>query len=573
MRVADYIAETLHRHGVDHVFGVYGAANGAMIDALYEGKPRYIAMHHEQTAGFAAEVYAKLRGLGAVYTTSGPGAQNVLTAVANCYYDSVPVLFFTGNVSTKYAKPPGSLVRQRGFQECDIVAMAKPVTKSALQIQSPKDATMAMASSLRIATAGRCGPVLIDVPQNIQSAEYEEWFERMKRSPHQSDVSRAEEIAKKLHAAKRPGILVGGGCQRDARMIRDSLALLGAPCWPTWNALDIIPNDFPLYAGRVGTYGGDGFNVAFQECDFVLALGTRISGRITAGDTKTFLPHAQIVTVNVGASDNADIEDRLSNAEGIQCDAGTFLLALLEETRKLPAPQWRQWLKHCRELSTTNDPVKASYFQQRDLHPYAALRTLSKHLPHNAIIVGDCGGNIVTAAHALKLRTGQRFITNNGNSPMGFSLAGAIGAHYARPDRPIFCIIGDGGLSINLQELHTVVNRNLPIKIILVNNAEYGITKQYQRTNFGNRFLGCGGGSTDDYSAPEFHRIWGALTATSDFDCFANYELVTANSATDYAFEQMLNYDGPFLCELWCPGFSTYLPRTKGASISEMELP
>ena len=233
-----------------------------------------------------------------------------------------------------------------------------------------------------------------------------------------------------------------------------------------------------------------------------------------------------------------------------------------------PKPIWSEWWSQVRTWRNECTPVLPRYYKQAEVHPYAFMRMLSNQLPENAIIVTDCGGNQVVAAHSIETKKGQTWFTNNGNSPMGFSLCGAMGAHYAAPDRPVICIIGDGGMQVNIQELQTIKHNNVPIKVVLLNNGIYGITSQYQRTNFEDRQIGSGSIlNPGDYSTPDFYKIAKGYGLT-------NYSICTTNESVRPHVGWLLNLKTCGILEVSCPGFSEYLPRISGhTSIDRMEEP
>ncbi len=294
MKLADYVINYLSDIGVKEAFVVYGAANGNLIDAFTRNDDiRYVATMHEQGAGFAAEGYAKVsKNIGVAIATSGPGGMNFVTSVGNCFYDSVPCLFITGQIKTKYMRPDES-IRQIGFQETDIVSVVKPLAKYAKLIEDPNSIKYELQKAVYLAKNGRPGPVFLDIPIDVQKAEinpdeligFDEELQEVcyntARINHQIDLL-LEDLAK----SKRPCLMVGGGV-RLANAEKDILKLaelLKVPCFPTWNALDVIASDFEYYGGRIGTYGGAGRNFGIQNCDLLLAVGSRISGRITGGE-------------------------------------------------------------------------------------------------------------------------------------------------------------------------------------------------------------------------------------------------------------------------------------------------
>jgi acetolactate synthase I/II/III large subunit len=432
IKVADYIIHTLAERGIDKMFVVYGAANGDLIDAFTRtAATEYVAVMHEQAGGFAAEAYAKVKGVpGVAIATSGPGGMNLLTSMGNCFYDSVPCVFLTGQINSRFLRPDPS-IRQVGFQETDIVAMAAPVTKYAKMIVKPEDVRYELEKALWLCQSGRPGPVLLDIPLDVQKAKVDAkeliGYEPPAVGGFDLDAVDAhiQRLLTDLRSAERPVILVGGGVRLANAQddVRELGRRLGMPCFPTWNALDVITSDYELYGGRVGTYGGAGRNFGIQNSDLLLSIGSRISGRITGGNVRSFARHARKYLVDV---DPAMVQRKFQQVPfdvNILCDAGAFarrLLAALDQHGPR-LPDWSGWTERVMEWKRRYDPVRPEYYAPRQrVHPYAFMRRLSEKMGATDILVGDCGGNIVVSNHAFETKYGQRNLTNNGNSPMGF---------------------------------------------------------------------------------------------------------------------------------------------------------
>jgi len=565
IKVADYIINTLAEQGIDKMFVVYGAANGDLIDAFTRTAiTEYVAVMHEQAGGFAAEGYAKVKGIpGVAIATSGPGGMNLLTSMGNCFYDSIPCVFLTGQINSQFLRPDPS-IRQIGFQETDIVAMAAPVTKYAKMIVKAEDVRYEVEKALWLCQSGRPGPVLLDIPLDIQKAKIDVkqlvGFEPPAAASYDLDVvdRQIDKLLDDLRSSERPVILVGGGVRlADAQdEVRELGRRLKIPCFPTWNALDIITSDYEWYGGRVGTYGGAGRNFGIQNCDLLLSIGSRISGRITGGNVQSFARAAKKYLVEI---DPAMVQRKFQQVPfdvNILCDAKVFtrrLLSVLEQSRK-PVPDRASWTERVMEWKRRYDPVRPEFFtQQERVHPYAFMRRLSEKMGASDILVGDCGGNIVVSNHAFETKYGQRNLTNNGNSPMGFSFAGAMGAWLADPSRQVVCTIGDGGFNMNPQEMQTFVNYGVKVKTFILNNHIYGITKAYQETNFQGRAEACG---PKGYQPPDFIRLaqaYGIKTVS-----------IANHPEMDSKIEAVLRYDGPVVCDVDMDEYHTYEPRIFG---------
>jgi acetolactate synthase-1/2/3 large subunit len=567
MKVADYIINYLADYGIKDVFVVYGAANGDLIDAFTRNKNiRYIAVMHEQAGGFAAEAYSKInQKFGVAIATSGPGGMNFVTPIGNCYYDSVPALFLTGQINSQFLRPdPG--IRQVGFQETDIVGIVKPITKYAAMIVRPEDVRYELEKAIFLAHDQRPGPVLLDVPLDVQKKEIDPdrlvgFNPESAKICYNTDLidRQTDQYLNDLSQAKRPVIMVGGGVRIAKAVVEMQQVgkLLKIPCFPTWNALDVIPSDYEFYGGRIGTYGGPGRNFGLQNSDLVLAVGSRISGRITGGNTKTFLRAARKYVVDV---DETLLQRKLQQVPFDVCihaDAKLFLQRLLHKLGQKTLPNFDQWTARVMGWREKYDPVRPEFYEQKMYaNPYVFFRTLSDEMGPKDILIGDCGGNIVISNHAFKTKNGQRNITNNGNSPMGFSHSAAMGAWLAAekaPGQNVVCTIGDGGFNMNIQELQTFKNYKINAKTFIINNHVYGITKAFQMTNFEGRMEACG---PVGYNPPDFMKICGAYGIKT--------VQIENNGEIREKIKEVLRYDGPVVCDVNCHEWHEYSPRIFG---------
>ena len=567
MKVADYIIKYLADYGVDDMFVVYGAANGDLIDAFVRtDNTRYISVIHEQGGGFAAEGWAKIKGIPSVsMATSGPGGMNFVTPIGNFFYDSIPGIFITGQINSRFMRPDES-IRQIGFQETDIVSIVKPITKYATLIEKPEDIKYELEKAIHMTTEGRPGPVLLDIPLNIQKAEIDVdtliGYDGDIKTKFDEDVinKQIDTFLEDLKNSKRPCLMIGGGVRLSGAV--DELLELGKklkiPMFPTWNALDIVCSDYEYYGGRIGTYGGAGRNFGIQNSDLLLAIGSRISGRITGGNIHSFAREAKKYMVDVDKAGLQRFLQQVPFEECIYSDAKLFIKLLTERLKTINLPDFRWWTNRVMEWKTKYDPVTKDMFKPREYpHPYAFTRILSEEMKENDIFAADCGGNIVVCNHSFETKTGQRYFTNNGNSPMGFSFAGALGAKVAVGDsKNVVCIIGDGGFNMNIQELQTLVNYNISLKTIIMNNNIYGITKAFQETNFEGRAEACG---PKGYNPPNFTKIveaYGIKTMTIDDG--SDYNKVRRQ------IREFLDYDGPIVLNFNCYEYHTYDPKIVG---------
>jgi len=563
VKVSDYIIEYLADLGIKNVFLVYGAAIGDMVDAFTRtDRIQYVCVMHEQAGAFAAETQARIsQGLGVTLVTSGPGGTNLLTGVANCWYESIPNIYLTGQINSQFLRKDPS-IRQVGFQENDIVSMAKPITKYATMLTDPKKIKWTLDKAVHEATSGRPGPVLLDLPLDIQKEEIDpESLEGYTPPPsigvnQQGLAEHIDLFLNKLNESERPVLLIGGGVWlADAvEEVRELGRVLKVPCIPTWNTADAIASDYEYYRGRPGTYGGPGNNFAIQNADLLLSIGSRIPGRMTGGVPTSFAREAMKFYVDV---DEANLDPKLQEVPAevnILCDAKVFAKALLAEAKGREIKPFGWWLDKTLEWLHKYDTVLPEYYETKGIvHPYVFIRQLSEQLGPDDVIVADCGGNVVVTYQAFKTKEGQRLVSSNGNSPMGHSFAGAMGACFAGVKGQVICIIGDGGFNMNIQELQTVKNYNLPIKTFIMNNHVYGITKAFQETNFGSRFEAAG---PKGYSPPDFLKIAQAYGIAT--------EKIQDHTELKSKINAVLEHDGPIVCDVDMHEHYTLEPRIFG---------
>jgi len=505
MKISDYVINTLASEGVTHVFEVCGGALGHLLDSLYgRSDIRTVSMHHEMAAAIAAEGYSRAsENIGVAMATSGPGATNLITGIGSCYFDSIPCLFITGQVNTyeyKFDRP----VRQIGFQETDIVTIVKPIVKNAVLVKDPENTQKILEESISIAKTGRPGPVLIDLPLNIQRSSIEPSIKSThKIQPSDSgipDKKLIDEINSLIKNSTRPLILAGGGV-RSSKATKDLLTFAhttGIPVVVTLMGLDSFPHDDRLYVGMIGTYGNRYANLTIANTDLIIALGTRFDTRQTGTKPETFARAARIIHVDIDAH---ELNNKIKSDIPVNMDIKVFLNSLNVNSHNFNKKNYSVWVERINSFrlkySIDTKPVN------NDIPPYQFLKEVSDALPGNAIICVDVGQNQMWAAQTLVVKKSQRFLTQGGMASIGSALPMAIGASFGKPDRIIVVITGDGGLQLNIQELQTVYHHNLPIKIILLNNNGYGMIRQFQEQYFQGRLQS----SVIGYSNPDFQKV------------------------------------------------------------------
>lgn len=505
------------------MYELIGGMIALMIDALHrDGRIRVVSMHHEQGAAFAAEGHSRMTGVPAVaMATSGPGATNLLTGIGSCYFDSTPAVFITGQVNRHELKGERA-VRQLGFQETDIVSMAKPITKAAWQVLDPKELPAMLEKAFDLALSGRPGPVLIDIPMDVQRAELDEkTFPALPTpTPASIDVhSRLERAADQLlvdlQQARRPLILAGGGLRSGRANIafRTLVTQLDIPVVHSLMGVDTLPFVSSQRVGLIGSYGNRWANLALDASDFLLVLGSRLDIRQTGADTESFGGDRRIVHVDC---DPAEVNNRVTGCTFIQSDLKSFLHTLSHRPgiAAVKCPEWKTEIKALRDRWP--DTAECNAGDQLKINPNSFMHALSAVSPLASAYVTDVGQHQMWSAQSVELLPHQRFLTSGGMGSMGFALPAAIGVACST-EGPVVVIAGDGGFQCNIQELETVFRNQLPLKMIILNNRTHGMVRQFQESYFDARYASTLWG----YSAPDFAGIAKAYNIDSACVAFA----------------------------------------------------
>ncbi|NTU70750.1 MAG: thiamine pyrophosphate-binding protein [Coriobacteriia bacterium] len=498
MKASDYIAAFLAEQGVTTVYEMTGGMITHMLDSLgARDDIRVVSVHHEQAAAFAAEAGARMTGVpGVAMATSGPGATNLITGIGSCFFDSVPAVFITGQVNTHELRGDSG-VRQAGFQETDIVAVATPLTKAAWQVASAIELPGMLAAAFRLALEGRPGPVLVDIPMNVQREDVDAVPSRVV-SPAAGAALGLPEVLEALASSQRPLILAGGGVRAAGATdaVRALAEALDIPVASSLMGVDVLPFAHPLHVGMIGTYGNRWANLAMRDADCLLLLGARLDVRQTGADVESFRAGKKLLRVDV---DGAQSRWRVPADIDVRADIDVFARLALEGVvgaAQTDRSEWRDRIDSYRE----SWPDSGELAQGDGINPATFMHELSAHGETVSAYVADVGQNQMWAAQSLRLREGQRFLTSGGMGAMGFSLPSAIGAALARPGAPVVAIAGDGGLQVNIQELETVARLGLPLKIIVMNNRCLGMVRQFQDELFDSRYQSTVWG----YGAPDF---------------------------------------------------------------------
>src|SRR3954453_19183272 len=486
MRAVDAIMECLKAEGVDTVFGIPGGANLPTYDALYDGGIRHVLCRHEQGAGHAAEGYAKASGrVGVALATSGPGATNLVTAIADAVMDSVPTVFITGQVRT-------DLLGTDGFQEADVSGITMPIVKHSLMIQDPRDIPEAIHEAFHIARTGRPGPVLIDVPQDLSRADINyEPVDEIHLPGYQPTVEgNAKQIrlaAKAMANARRPVIYAGGGVI-NANAAAELTELCRSDKFPvtcTLMGLGGFPAPDEQWLGMLGMHGTRAANYAMDEADLIVSIGARFDDRVT-GKLSEFAPRAKFIHIDV---DPAEISKNVPAHIPIVGDVKKVLPKLTREYRALETDSSRLdgWWDRIRG-GQEEDPLRYDDSVDSEIKPQYMIEAMYEATNGDAIITSDVGQHQMWAAQYYHFKRPRQWLNSGGLGTMGVGLPFALGAQIACPDQTVVALCGDGSLQMTSQELATCVSEGVPVKVFLMNNFYFGMVRQWQGLFWGKRY-------------------------------------------------------------------------------------
>ena len=555
---AEALMRSLEHHGVTTLFGYPGGSIMPVFDALYDHTKQlnHILVRHEQAATHAAEGYARVSGkVGVCLVTSGPGATNTVTGIADAMIDSTPIIVIAGQVGT-------SLLGSDAFQEVDLVGVTQPISKWSYQIRRAEDVPMAVAKAFYIARSGRPGPVVLDFAKNaqVETFDYEpvdiDYIRSYVPVPD-TDETALDEAARLINAAQRPFALIGQGVELgNAREeLLTFLEKADIPCGATLMGLSDIPPDHRLNKGMLGMHGNLAPNVKTNECDVLIAIGMRFDDRVT-GNLKTYARQAKIIHLDI---DPAEIN------KNVQVDVpvlGDCKWTLRELTARIQPAQHTGWIDSFKpyeeqeytyviepEVFPTEGPIKMG----------EVARAVSEATNHQAILVTDVGQNQMLSARYFKYQQKRSIVTSGGLGTMGFGLPAAVGATFGAPERQVCAIMGDGGLQMSIQELGTIMEQHAPVKIILLNNNYLGNVRQWQAMFFNRRY------SFTPMLNPDYMKIAEAYGIPS--------QVVERREELAGAIENMLSTDGPFLLEVAVIEEGNVLPMTPpGGTVNEMLL-
>ncbi|WP_433534565.1 thiamine pyrophosphate-binding protein [Micromonospora sp. CA-249363] len=501
--VSEYVAQWLSVNGISRVFTLPGGMIAPMLDAIHRRAGiELITMHHEQAVAFAADGVGRFAGApGVAFATAGPGATNMLTAIASAYLDSVPAIFVTGQVQS-YLLKGDRPIRQYGFQECDVVAMAAPVTKAAWRAGSGDEVPELLDRAMRLAVDGRPGPVLVELPSDVQTMSVPPQAAPRRvtaTAPSAVDPGTIAEVLHELTSASRPLVLVGGGVQAAgaAEPARRLLRRLGVPVAASVTALDVLPSEDPLRLGMIGMYGNRWVNLAVSEADFVLVLGSRLDFGTLGADVAAWGRGRQVIQVDCDPGEMR----RVRKARTIVAELRSFFDAALTASDGQVFPNHDEWRTHI-DRTRAQRPDTEELTGHAGINPNVLMRQLSAASHPAAAFVIDAGQHLWWACQSLQPAQGQRLLPALGLGPCGWAFPAAIGvACHAR--RPVVVVAGDGAFQFNIQELQTVARGQLPIKLVIVDNGAHGSVRQLQEEAFEGRYPT----TVEGYDAPDFARV------------------------------------------------------------------
>lgn len=500
MKVSDYIVEYIIEKGVTDVFGYPGGMVTHLMDSFRkcEDKIRAHVTYHEQGAAFAACGYAQASGrTGVAYATSGPGATNLITGICNAYFDSIPTVFITGQVNTFEAKG-NLLVRQRGFQETDIISMVRGVTKYCAYVTSAEDIGYELDLAWKYANEGRKGPVLLDIPMNVQRTEISPTqLRRFQEEPREAVKIEKQCIIlqKLLQNARKPVVLIGGGVKtaQAEQAVKALIKKWNVPVVSSMLAFDVLGSEHPNYYGFIGAYGDRAANFIVAKSDLIISLGSRLDVRQVGANEKGFGGNAKLVRVDI---DDGEFSRRIKEDEmDVLCDVKSFCEIVSEEDFEIQSV--KEWMTVCNTIREKLEGLDES-------KPTEWIRQFSVKLPDDIKITTDVGQNQVWIAQSFVAKQAQKVFFSGGHGAMGYALPAAIGAYYGS-EKPVVCFSGDGGIQMNIQELQFVAREQLPITIVILNNTSLGMIRHFQEMYFQENYFQTNAYS--GYTVPDFAKL------------------------------------------------------------------
>lgn len=549
---------SLLEEGVDTIFGYPGGAIMPIYDALYDHDKnvKHILTRHEQGAVHAAEGYARVTGkAGVCFATSGPGATNLITGIADAMIDSTPLVCITGQVASP-------LLGTDAFQESDVLGISMPITKWSYQITCPEEIPEAIAQAFYIAQTGRPGPVLLDITKDAQFGELE--FEYRKCRKIRSyvpeppiDPFKVKEAADIIDAAERPLVLFGQGViiSRAEEALKTFVEKTGIPAAWTLLGLSALPTDHPLNVGMLGMHGNYGPNLLTNQADVIIAIGMRFDDRVT-GKAGSYATNAKIIHLEI---DPSEINKIIKADVAVLGNANKTLKMLTDNVRPNQHDAWVEQFRECYRIEDEKIIHNDLFPEKPGLTMGEVIRIAGDKTNHESILVTDVGQHQMVASRYFKFRHPRSNVTSGGLGTMGFGLPASMGAQLGAPDRTVIAVIGDGGFQMTIQELGTIVQNKLPVKIIILNNNFLGMVRQWQQLFFEKRY------SFTELQNPDFIAIGKGFGI--------NGHKVEAREDLENGIQRMIDHQGPYLLEVVIEKEDNVFPMIPtGASVSDIML-
>ena len=558
MKNSDIVACFLKEQKIKVVFGIIGSANSHIFNSIAElNYTKIINVHHEQAAVMAMGAYYRSSGkLSATIVTAGAGASNAITGVISNWADSIPGIIISGNESTYHIKEHRNL-RMYGTQGFNITKMVSDVTKYSVLIDDKNNIQEELEKCLSISISGRPGPTWIDIPFNIQSQETK--FRKWNVFNHQKTTINKKifkNIINDINQAKCPLVLGGHGIRlADAKKeFNDFVDSTKLPTTLSWSAIDLLPSLNKNFYGRFGLYGQRASNFIVQNCDLLIVIGSRLALPQTGYNLSSFARNAKIIIVDI---DSLQMPKNLVYKH-LKVDCKEFLIGLNEHKQEIKSIE-KQWINYCQKIRREYPWEEFEYNDKQYINSYRFIRELSKKTKEDQIIVTDMGTALLSGHQSILLKKNQKMFTSLGLGEMGYGLPGAIGASFANPDKEILCLNCDGGIMMNLQELHTIIENGLNIKIVIFNNDGYLMIKHTQKMLFKGNYNSVN--KNTGIGLPNFEKILSAF----GFDYFD----LRMTSNVDAKIDSFLSNQGPAVLEVFMDPEQEFIPKVKGKLLKD----
>ena len=549
VKVSDVIADYLKEKGIEVVFGIIGSANSHIFDSINKlGYTKIINTHHEQAAVLAMGAYYRASGrLSATIVTAGGGATNAVTGVVSNWADSIPGIIISGQENYNYVNTQEAL-RMYGTQGLNITKMISEVTKKAIAFDDQMDIQTILETLDHITSVGRPGPVWLDIPMNLQAkmVNKRDW-DFIEPVKIETDI---ELIIDEINKSKRPVIVGGNGIRLAGakKQFNQLLDYTKIPTLLTWSGIDLLDNNNPNFFGRFGLYGQRAANFIVQNADLVLVLGSRLALPQVGYDFSQFARGAKIIVVDID-----ELEGTKYPVDFVWGDCKEVIDSLIQSSYMIWGYK-EEWVKHCNELKTKYPLVEEAHKDNGYLNSYKFITKMSDYLKDDHIVVTDMGTALLSGHQNIKLKPNQTMFTSQGLGEMGYGLPAALGAALACPNKPVLCMNCDGGMMMNIQELHTIIENDLPIKIIIFNNDGYLMIKHTQKMLFKGDYVSVN--KKTGIGLPKYNRVMPAFG-------YKYYDLKSWDNF-DQVMSYFINESGPTCLEVFMDPEQDFIPKVKG---------